>query len=650
MPEAQTARRVSLEVRIDGHDVAGHFAPYLLEFSYTDNAHGKADEIQLSLHNRDGRFTGPWRPRKGMRVEAVIVCHDWEAQGAPLSLPCGMFKIDEIEYSGPPDKIQIKAVSADLTGPLRESNKTRAWEQSNLEALAGQIAQENNLTLHYAGPPHPFERQDQRNESDLAFLNRLANERGMNCKAHNGSLVLVDMDRAEAATGSLSIAKAGSMYSPTSWSFKISSSGTDYKQASVAYTDPRTGDTHTAEVASAKATDVTNAEKKLTVQKRAETAAQAATLGKSELHKANAREQTGSLECLGCPRLGAGQMLELTGFGDFSGRYFVKTATHKVSGSGGYTSSFELTTPAPTRDVAAHDEVSLTAEAARAGAQAAREERRSFERLCELVQREGTKLDKLLVCLPEIAAAMAERTKTFADRQGWLYLHEMFLKWFSGPANSNAENCKEPFWVDWNWVMGFPRIRHDYDEFVQPPPLEMLHAPNVRNWYALESLGRILKREGFLTGGRSRFDFINAPWQQWEDLYYTLKKVNGLPPLSQNPDGLTVALNAFSLRALASGSVEPLNNGNYLIKVEKIAVFVHDTFNFAEDIVQDIYGFGYWSCRDHSFSIDKKSDHTKLGNEDFRAFRSRYNNGENFLLLSSPHIVENFGGESYEYS
>lgn len=226
----------------------------------------------------------------------------------------------------------------------------------------------------------------------------------------------------------------------------------------------------------------------------------------------------------------------------------------------------------------------------------------------------------------------------------------MFLKWFSGPANSNAENCGEPFWVDWNWVMGFPRIRHDYGDFIQAPPLEMPHAPNVRNWYALESLGRILKREGFLTGSQTRFDFINAPWQQWEALYHTLKKVNDIPPLSLEPDGLTVALNAFSLRALASGRVEPLKSGNHRIHVEKIAVFAHDTFNFAPDVLQDIFGLGYWSCEFRSFSVDEKPGFVKLNNKDFVGFSTHYNNGENFLLLSRPHLVENFGGESYEYA
>lgn len=225
MPEY--ARRVNLSVAIDGHDVAGHFAPYLLDFTYTDNASGKADEVRLTLHNRDGQFTGAWKPRKGMPIEAAIICEHWQEQGRELQLPCGSFKIDEIEFSGPPDKVQIKAVSADLTGPLRDTRKTRAWENMSLEELAGQIAGENGLKLYYSGPEHKFERQDQRNEGDIAFLNRLCGERSMHCKVHSGHLAVFDADEAESAGAVMSIAKTGGIYSPTSYSFKMSSSGTD---------------------------------------------------------------------------------------------------------------------------------------------------------------------------------------------------------------------------------------------------------------------------------------------------------------------------------------------------------------------------------------------------------------------------------------
>lgn len=352
---AEYARRVVLSVSIAGHDVASAFAPYLLDFSYKDNIGGKADEVQLSLHNRDGKFTGEWMLKKGLPVDASIVCTDWEGPGGTISLPCGSFKIDEVELSGPPEKISIKAVSADLTGPLRDTKKTRAWENTSLSGVAGQIAGENGLSLFYQAPDHSFQRQDQRNESDLQFLNRIAGDRGCHCKVHNGKLAIFDAESAESAGASLTIPKSGDMYSPKSYSFKLASSQTAYKDAKAEYTDPKTGTTHKAEVKSSRESKG-GAAKTLNLQVRVENATQAMALGRAKLHQENMKEETVTIEIMGCPKIAAGQTVELADFGAFSGTYSVKTATHKISTSG-YSTSLELTAPAPTSGVSAHDEV-----------------------------------------------------------------------------------------------------------------------------------------------------------------------------------------------------------------------------------------------------------------------------------------------------
>lgn len=339
--EMELARRVELTLTIDGHDAAGSVAPYLKEFTFTDNAHGKADEVRLVLHNRDGKWSGPWKPAKGMDVRASIVCHDWEASGKDLSLPCGAFTIDEIECSGPPDSISIKAVSASLTTKLRDTDKTRAWENSSLKDVAGEVAQENGLSLMYDGDEHAFGRKDQRKESDLAFLCRMGGERGMNCKVHDGRLILFDAEKAEAQGPAMSIPKTGNQYSPKSYSFKESSSGTGYTEAETAYTDPATGTTHTA---TATAAGSSAAEPKtLTLHQREESSLKAMQASRAQLHKANTKEKTASMECMGCPRLVAGRTVELTGFGGFSGVYFIKAATHSLGGSQGYKTALELT-------------------------------------------------------------------------------------------------------------------------------------------------------------------------------------------------------------------------------------------------------------------------------------------------------------------
>lgn len=333
------ARRVQLHVTIGGHDATGALMPSLLELSFTDNATGKADEVQLELHDREGHWNSDWKPKKGMAVTASILVKDWFGPGQDATLPCGAFKIDELEFTGPPDKVSIKAVSSALTTGLRDEAKTRAWESHSLKGVASEIAAQHGLTLMYSGDAHKFGRQDQRKESDLSFLNRLATERAMHCKVHDGKLILFDAPAAEAQRPGVVIPKRGSPFSPTSYSFKQSSSKTAYKKAEVAYTDPSQGETHTATVdAPAPPRD----EKTLQLDARVESAGEAMRLGKAGLHNANAKENPATLELMGHPGIVAGTVLSLTGFGDFSGPYFVSKAEHKVSGSGGYTTSVEL--------------------------------------------------------------------------------------------------------------------------------------------------------------------------------------------------------------------------------------------------------------------------------------------------------------------
>lgn len=350
----QYARRAELSVRIDGHDAAGIVAPYLKEFSFTDNAHGKADELQIVLHDRDGKWAGAWRPKKGMMVQASIICKSWETADKDIALPCGTFKIDEVEYTGPPDKFSIKAVSSSLTSQLRDSAKSRAWENSSLQHMAGQIAKENGLSLMYAGDPHQFKRLDQRNESDLAFVCRLAGERAMHCKVHDGKLILMDAATAEASQPGLTLPKSGNMYSPTEFSFKNAASDTAYTDAEGAYTDPASGTTHKASV---QASDKQSEEKKtLVYHARAESAGEAMRLTKAQLHNANAEENTATISCMGCPRLVAGVTVNLSGFGKFSGVYFVKKAVHTL-GSQEYKTQIDLTSGSQADEESAGDDI-----------------------------------------------------------------------------------------------------------------------------------------------------------------------------------------------------------------------------------------------------------------------------------------------------
>ena len=147
-----------------------------------------------------------------------------------------------------------------------------------------------------------------------------------------------------------------------------------------------------------------------------------------------------------------------------------------------------------------------------------------------------------------------------------------------------------------------------------------------------------------------------------EQVYAEHKTLAGLPKLQhtgRNLDPLSLAVRIVPLTAvstvglrlcaLASGRADPIGNGSYRIRVERIAVFAHDKFNFAES--GEIHGdrLGAWNCEKRSFQRSADVDHIALDNSVFRAFRERYGMGNDFLVLSQPHTVETFPGATYVY-
>lgn len=332
----QQARRTRLHVTINGKDVTGYIAPDLKEFSFKDEAKGKADEVQLTLVDKKKRWQNEWFIKKGSDITASLICLDWYGPGKDLSLPFGRFTVDEVELSGPPDLVKVKAVSAAKTTAMSEEKRTKGWETYSLQGIAGEIAGKHGYSLMYEAPDIKFGRVDQREESDLSFLNVLAKRYGVNLKVHDGRIILFGGREADAQKARLTIVKAGQSTSPESYSFKQSAQGTA-KKAQVTYHDPAKRETVKEEV---KPVGPPPSGQTLTLNQRAENSAQAIALGKGALRGANEKEVTASMEFMGFPALVAGITVECRGWGKYDGTYFVASVEHKVGQA--YTTSAEL--------------------------------------------------------------------------------------------------------------------------------------------------------------------------------------------------------------------------------------------------------------------------------------------------------------------
>ncbi|MDL2268879.1 hypothetical protein LJC71_04985 [Desulfosarcina sp. OttesenSCG-928-A07] len=337
MDESLKARRVVVHVSIGGHDATDAIKPDLLEFAFVDNAKGKADEISLSLADPEGKWSGAWKPKKGMPVSANLTAMDWTGPGQHLTLPMGGFVVDKVSLSGPPDKLTISAVSAFKTTAMSEEVNTKGWENVTLREIAGEIAGKHGLELMYDAPDHDYVRVDQREESDITYLHRLCKDRGVNLKVHDGKMILYGAKEWDAKAPSMIINRKEDQFSPSRYSFDENAEGT-FQSADVAYHDPEAEETYTANVP---ADGEPPSGQMLKLNERVESAGAAIALGTSALREHNENADTANITVMGCPGLVAGITVTMSGFGAYDGAYFVEKAEHKVGGSG-YTTSADL--------------------------------------------------------------------------------------------------------------------------------------------------------------------------------------------------------------------------------------------------------------------------------------------------------------------
>ncbi len=194
-----TATRADVSLTLDdGTDLTAKVQPRLIELTLSEKRGGEADELSITLHNHDGRMIAPTKGR-------VLALQLGWASGddVPLGLvDKGRFKVDEIEESGPPDIITIRARSADLTGDYRK-RRTKNWREMTLGAVLGEIASRNQLTakVHPDLASKPIEAIEQHNKSDMAFVKDLGNRFDALATWKDRKLIFMPVGSATTASG-----------------------------------------------------------------------------------------------------------------------------------------------------------------------------------------------------------------------------------------------------------------------------------------------------------------------------------------------------------------------------------------------------------------------------------------------------------------
>ena len=178
---------------LDGADITQNFSDRLIGLTMTDNRGFEADQLDIALDDTDGLVELP------PRGASLTLWLGW--QGSAL-VNKGSFTVDEIEHRGAPDTLTIRGRSADFRGTLN-SRREQSWHDTTLGVIVETIAQRNKLTASVADAlkaiaiPHI----DQTQESDAAFLSRLAERNGASVSVKAGKLLFLKAGSAMTASG-----------------------------------------------------------------------------------------------------------------------------------------------------------------------------------------------------------------------------------------------------------------------------------------------------------------------------------------------------------------------------------------------------------------------------------------------------------------
>lgn len=128
------------KIEYENKDITASIAPSVLSVTYSDFEHGQSDEVEIQLEDQDHLWKSSWYPTKGDTLKLNI-----GYTGKKL-LNCGSFEIDEMEFSAPPDVVNLKALAANIKKALRQNNSV-AYENKTLFQIAQEIANKHSLKL-----------------------------------------------------------------------------------------------------------------------------------------------------------------------------------------------------------------------------------------------------------------------------------------------------------------------------------------------------------------------------------------------------------------------------------------------------------------------------------------------------------------------
>lgn len=317
-------------VVLDGNDLTDRLRPRLLDLTLTECRGGEADQLELRIHDHDGALS---LPRSGVELQAAI---GWRDSGL---VDKGTFVVDEVEHSGAPDVITLRARSANLTQPLR-TRRDRSWHDTTLGAVVGAIAGEHGLQASIASAlaGTAVAHLDQAGESDANLLTRLGHRYDAVATIKAGTLIFAPIGSGATASGKP--LPRGAITRASGDQHRFSTADREVYSGVRAYW-------HDKGAARRKSVLVGKSGNAKRLRESYGNEAEAREQARAEWNRIQRGAAKFALTlALGRADLYPEQLLDVAGFKPgIDGQWLIERITHTLSGSAGFTTALELETP-----------------------------------------------------------------------------------------------------------------------------------------------------------------------------------------------------------------------------------------------------------------------------------------------------------------
>jgi len=312
----------------DATDITAALRDRLLSLSVSDAAGIESDTLEISLDDRDGVIA---LPRTGAELTVELGYKNAGLQRM------GIYTVDEVGLSGPPQQMTIRARAADLRQGLKKP-RTRSWDEVWLADIVRSIAAEHGDEARVG---QVFESEalvhiDQADESDLHFLTRLARERGAVAKPAGGLLLFVPAGEAKSASGRTIAPVTLGAGAVSRWEVTLAERG-KYPAVTARWFDTASAAERTVTAGSG--------EPVFTIGRRYPDEQSAASAARAKLAAFARGLATLRLSCPGDPLLIAEGRMTVAGLrSGADGDWIITRVTHRLDG-GGYVCDIEAETP-----------------------------------------------------------------------------------------------------------------------------------------------------------------------------------------------------------------------------------------------------------------------------------------------------------------